>query len=84
MITLKCTESIHNKEYETCYAILDNKASSVILNNLAINSNLKPITTLKSSSIKENCIPNKHIIMSSFKSSGDIQKKEGGPDSCFG
>ena len=22
--------------------------------------------------------------MSSFKSSGDIQKKEGGPDSCFG
>ena len=27
---------------------------------------------------------NKNIIMSSFKSSGDIQKKEGGPDSCFG
>ena len=26
----------------------------------------------------------KNIIMSSFKSSGDIQKKEGGPDSCFG
>ena len=25
---------------------------------------------------------NKNIIMSSFKSSGDIQKKEGGPDSC--
>ena len=25
---------------------------------------------------------NKHIIMSSFKSSRDIQKKEGGPDSC--
>ena len=28
--------------------------------------------------------PNKNIIMSSFKSSGDIHKKEGGPDSCFG
>ena len=28
--------------------------------------------------------PNKNIIMCSFKSSGDIQKKEGGPDSCFG
>ena len=27
---------------------------------------------------------NKNIIMSSFKSSGDIQKKEGEPDSCFG
>ena len=27
---------------------------------------------------------NKNIIMSSFKSSGDILKKEGGPDSCFG
>ena len=27
---------------------------------------------------------NKNIIMSSFKSSGDIQKKEGGPESCFG
>ena len=27
---------------------------------------------------------NKNIMMSSFKSSGDIQKKEGGPDSCFG
>ena len=27
---------------------------------------------------------NKNIIMSSFKSSGDIQKKEDGPDSCFG
>ena len=27
---------------------------------------------------------NKTIIMSSFKSSRDIQKKEGGPDSCFG
>ena len=27
---------------------------------------------------------NKNIIMSSFKSSGDIQKKEGGPGSCFG
>ena len=26
---------------------------------------------------------NKNIIMSSFKSSGDIQKKVGGPDSCF-
>ena len=26
----------------------------------------------------------KNIIMSSFKSSRDIQKKEGGPDSCFG
>ena len=26
----------------------------------------------------------KNIIMSSFKSSGDVQKKEGGPDSCFG
>ena len=26
---------------------------------------------------------NKDIIMSSFKSSRDIQKKEGGPDSCF-
>ena len=26
----------------------------------------------------------KNIIMSSFKSSGDIQKKEDGPDSCFG
>ena len=25
---------------------------------------------------------NKNIIMRSFKSSGDIQKKEGGPDSC--
>ena len=29
-------------------------------------------------------ISNKNIIMSSFKSSRDIQKKEGGPDSCFG
>ena len=29
-------------------------------------------------------LSNKNIIMSSFKSSGDIQKKEGGPDSCFG
>ena len=29
-------------------------------------------------------ITNKNIIMSSFKSSRDIQKKEGGPDSCFG
>ena len=28
--------------------------------------------------------PNKNIIMSSFKSSEDIQKKEGGTDSCFG
>ena len=27
---------------------------------------------------------NKNIIVSSFKSSRDIQKKEGGPDSCFG
>ena len=27
---------------------------------------------------------NKNIIMSSFKGSGDIQEKEGGPDSCFG
>ena len=27
---------------------------------------------------------NKNIIMCSFKSSRDIQKKEGGPDSCFG
>ena len=27
---------------------------------------------------------NKNIIISSFKSSGNIQKKEGGPDSCFG
>ena len=27
---------------------------------------------------------NKNIIMSSFKSSGEIQKKLGGPDSCFG
>ena len=27
---------------------------------------------------------NENIIVSSFKSSGDIQKKEGGPDSCFG
>ena len=29
-------------------------------------------------------ISNKNIIMCSFKSSGDIQNKEGGPDSCFG
>ena len=28
-------------------------------------------------------ISNKNIIMSSFKSSRDIQKKEGGPDSCL-
>ena len=28
-------------------------------------------------------ISNKNTIMSSFNSSGDIQKKEGGPDSCF-
>ena len=27
---------------------------------------------------------NKNIILCSFKSSGTIQKKEGGPDSCFG
>ena len=27
---------------------------------------------------------NKNIIIISFKSSGDIQKKEGGPDSCCG
>ena len=27
---------------------------------------------------------NKNIIISSFKSSVNIQKKEGGPDSCFG
>ena len=27
---------------------------------------------------------NKNIIISSFQSSGNIQKKEGGPDSCFG
>ena len=27
---------------------------------------------------------NKNIMLSSFKSSRDIQKKEGGPDSCFG
>ena len=27
---------------------------------------------------------NKNIIMRAFKSSRDIQKKEGGPDSCFG
>ena len=26
----------------------------------------------------------KNIIMNSFQSSRDIQKKEGGPDSCFG
>ena len=32
----------------------------------------------------DDLIPNKNIIMSSFKSSRDIQKKEGGPDSCFG
>ena len=30
------------------------------------------------------CMINKNIIMSSFKSSRDIQKKEGGSDSCFG
>ena len=29
-------------------------------------------------------VTNKNIIMSSFKSSRDIQKKAGGPDSCFG
>ena len=29
-------------------------------------------------------IMNKNIIMSSFKSSRDTQKEEGGPDSCFG
>ena len=29
-------------------------------------------------------VTNKNIIMSSFKISRDIQKKEGGPDSCFG
>ena len=29
-------------------------------------------------------ICNKNIIMSTFKSSRDTQKKEGGPDSCFG
>ena len=28
-------------------------------------------------------VSNKNIIMSSFKSSRDIQKKEGGQDSCF-
>ena len=27
---------------------------------------------------------NKNIIVSFFQSSGDIQKKDGGPDSCFG
>ena len=27
---------------------------------------------------------NKNIIIKSFNSSGNIQKKEGGPDSCFG
>ena len=27
---------------------------------------------------------NKNIIISSFKSRGNIQKKVGGPDSCFG
>ena len=27
---------------------------------------------------------NKNIIMCSFKSSGDINRKEGGPDSCLG
>ena len=32
----------------------------------------------------QNIKENKNIIMSSFKSSGDIQKKEDGPDSCFG
>ena len=31
-----------------------------------------------------NQLTNKNIIMSSFKSNRDIQKKEGGPDSCFG
>ena len=37
--------------------------------------------------ISSPCEPNgsgELIIMSSFKSSGDIQKKEGGPDSRFG
>ena len=29
-------------------------------------------------------LTNKNIILSSFKSSRDIQRKEGGPDSCFG
>ena len=32
----------------------------------------------------ESVMLDKNIIMSSFKSSRDIQKKEGGPDSCFG
>ena len=27
---------------------------------------------------------NENIIISSFKSNGNIQKKEDGPDSCFG
>ena len=31
-----------------------------------------------------NVVTNKNIIMSSFKSSRDIQKKESGSDSCFG
>ena len=34
--------------------------------------------------VKFSCVINKNIIMSSFKSSRDIQTKEGGPDSCFG
>ena len=33
---------------------------------------------------KQTNLPNKNIIMSFFKSSRDIQKKEGGLDSCFG
>ena len=32
----------------------------------------------------KNVVTNKNKILSSFKSSRDIQKKEGGPDSCFG
>ena len=40
------------------------------------------VTVKQSSNIEGDT--NKNTIMSSSKSSRDIQKKEGGPDSCFG
>ena len=36
----------------------------------------------RSNGLRSFTILNKNIIISSFKSSGNIQKKEGGPDSC--
>ena len=48
------------------------------------NTTLGELEAKKGPRFHWNSFSNKNIVMCSFKSSGDIQKKEGGPDSCFG